>query len=355
MDEFYRGKYGEIVPAYMGVTLDEDELLSMLRDFVAAHGENLHIPQYGESRKGLLRLAATYAHTQGMRDALAETHQTDIAVTFLYLVETGAGINLAPLFMPDQMAQTFVPVFQKTGNGQWRLGLPGYGRVETFAEPVSAVAIEKAQHMVVQWYKEEEAKLNAWIKDADLGRVYSNPLTVAWEQQIIKQKFADMGIEGYVLEAWGAHSTFVISTPSGIRILSATTPVTAVRHAYFLLKVKLERDGVKPLPVEQMLALLPPLVRQSSGHWTFEVNGKKGDVLVSPKREISIFCDNRYTYLVPKRDRLSLQDGVGRGKGKRRLELVWPDIVPTDGWEDANNKIRVGLAWAAWESARWGK
>lgn len=334
MNEFFkRGPYGEIIPPALVNGTTPDEAIGNLAAAVKLKsGEDMEQPRSGRSGEGLLRIAAAHTHAHNLLRALQGELWTPDAIALRVFVEQiGEAISLRPLYLDDLYFQTFVPVFQREGESgeQWRVGTQGQGKTKLLPGSC-AEAFAKAQAVYAQWAADEEEKLTAWLKQKTTGMAV-NVFILCWQLQLEKAGRVDVQ-DGFCLEHWGTHSTYVLTTPKGIRILRASSDELAAKYAYMIVSKQLKQP---PSPRQVIDALLTriPMPQKDGSNW--RVSGAAFAFL--PHGRAAMNHNGNSYDITFKGDMVSVKKN---GRKFRRLEF------PNGGeWDDPKERSRILLGW----------
>lgn len=334
MDEFFkRGPYGEIIPpALVNGTTPDEAIESLATAVKLKSGEDMEQPRSGRSGEGLLRIAATHTHAHNLLRALQGELWTPDAIALKVFVEqVGEPVSLRPLYLDDLYFQTFVPIFQREGddNGQWRIGIQGQGKTKRLPGSCTE-AFAQAQTIYAQWAADEEEKLTAWLKQKTTGMA-TNVFILYWQLQLEKTGRVDVQ-DSFCLEHWGHHSSYVLTTPKGIRILRASSSELAAKYAYVIVSKQLEQPPSPRQVIDTLLTRIP-MPQKDGPRW--RVNGATFSFLPHGRAAMS-HSGNNYE-LALRGDTVNVKKN---GRKFRRLEF------PAGGeWDDPKERNRILLGW----------
>jgi hypothetical protein len=158
--QFTRGPYGEIFPPPFLSHVTPDEAWKRYYAFNLSIGVKLSGPQSEAEKPIWYNYAAVYCHQTRLREVIGGTASDETpeeAALRAQVVEQGALLSIRPIGMEHRAPTTYAPVIRRLDANIWQFGLPEHGRVQVI-EAQAGEIIEKAQHLYVQWQREEKGQ-----------------------------------------------------------------------------------------------------------------------------------------------------------------------------------------------------
>ena len=239
--DFTRGPYGEILAPPLMAGLDDEDALAILDQDARDGGNPINsMPSRGDSRTGMLVLARMYAHHKNLKRALAGQLGNDPDGMALYqaVTQQGEPISIRPVGMEHLAFSTFAPVLRREGENKWRVGLEGNGRTAVI-EGTPDVALDQVSALYVRWCEDEETRFSATVDkllQAVPHSINHDVWAVAIRQAQSVTPRQSVPIAESVVLFPGRHSTFVLQTAKGQRVIDASSPERAARIAEAVAK-----------------------------------------------------------------------------------------------------------------------
>lgn len=147
--DFQRGPYGEILLAPLLGNISPAEALQEMV------GQETYKKMTPGERDALYDEAIHRIHRQNLHRILSGEVGSDVKAMLLFrAVMRGEPLNLYPVELKQKDFASFVPILQRIGEEQWRLGLPEKGRYAILMGRVGLV-LWQVWKLYREWLAEE--------------------------------------------------------------------------------------------------------------------------------------------------------------------------------------------------------